>query len=42
MSQQIQHKVEMNSVATKTSIVTTKILKNYKTNVATKENFVAI
>ena len=35
MSPQTQYKVEVNSVATKTSIVTTKVEKNYKKNVAT-------
>ena len=35
MSRQTQHKVEVNSVVTMTSIVATKIEKNYKTNVAT-------
>ena len=35
MSRQTQHKVEVNSIATKTSIVTTKVEKNYKKNVAT-------
>ena len=37
MSRQTQHKVRVNSVGTKTSIVTTKIEKNYKKNVATQK-----
>ena len=37
MSQQTQHKVEVNSVATKTSIIATKAEKNYKKNVATQK-----
>ena len=35
MSQQTQYKVEVNYVATKTSIVVKKVEKNYKENVAT-------
>ena len=34
MSRQTQHKVEVNSVATKTSIFMTKVENNYKKNVA--------
>ena len=34
MSRQTQHKVEVNPVTTKTSIVMTKVEKNYKKNVA--------
>ena len=34
MSRQTQHKVEVNSIVTKTSIVMTKVEKNYKKNVA--------
>ena len=37
MSQQTQHKVEVNSIATKTSIVATKAEKNYKKNVVTQK-----
>ena len=35
ISQQTQHKVEVNSVATNTSIIVTKVEKNYKKNVST-------
>ena len=35
MLRQTQHKVEVNSVMTKTSIVATKVEKNYKKNVST-------
>ena len=35
MSRQTQHKVEVNSVAIKTSIVVTKVEKNHKKNVTT-------
>ena len=35
MLQKTQHKVKMNFVVTKTSIVATKVEKNYKMNVAT-------
>ena len=35
MSQEIQHKVKVNFIATKTSIIVTKVEKNYKTNAAT-------
>ena len=37
MSRQTQHKVEVNFVATKTSIVAPKVEKNYKKNVATQK-----
>ena len=37
MLRQTQHKVEVNSVVTKTSIVTTIVEKNYKKNVATQK-----
>ena len=37
MSRQTQHKVEVNFVATKTSIVTTKVKNNYKKNVAMQQ-----
>ena len=37
MVQQTQHKVEVNYVAIKTSIVVTKVEKNYKKNVATQK-----
>ena len=37
MSRQTQHKVEVNSIATKTFIVVTKVEKNYKKNVATQK-----
>ena len=35
MSGQTQHKVEVNSVAKKTSTIATKVEKNYKKNVTT-------
>ena len=37
MWQQTQHKIEVNSVVTKTSIVATKIEKDYKKNVETQK-----
>ena len=37
MSRQTQHKVEVNSVATKTFIVAIKVEKNYKKNVVTQK-----
>ena len=37
MSQQTQHKVEVNFIATMTSIVVTKVKKNYKKNVETQK-----
>ena len=38
MSQQTQHKVEENSIGTKTSIVTKKVEKNFKMNVAMQKS----
>ena len=38
MSRQTQHKVEVKYVATKKSIVATKVEKNFKMNVATQKN----
>ena len=38
MSRQTQHKIEVNSVVTKTFIVATKVEKNYKKNVATQKS----
>ena len=38
MSQKTQHMVKVNFFATKTSIVATKVEKNYKTNVATQKS----
>ena len=37
MSRQTQHKVEVNSVTTKTFIIATKVEKNYKKNVGTQK-----
>ena len=37
MSRQTQHKVEVNSITTKTSIVVTKVEKNHKKNVVTRK-----
>ena len=37
MLRQTQHKVEVNSVTTKTSMVTKKVEKNYKKNVVTQK-----
>ena len=37
LSRQTQHKVEVNSVMTKTSIVMTKVKNNYKKNVAMQQ-----
>ena len=37
MSRKTQHKVEVNSVTTKTSIVAIKVEKNYKKNVVTQK-----
>ena len=37
MSRKTQHKVEVNSVTTKTSIIAIKVEKNYKKNVVTQK-----
>ena len=41
MSRQTQHGVEVNSLATKTTIVVTVVEKNYKKNVATQKHYIA-
>ena len=41
MSRQTQHEVEVNSIATKTASVATKVEKNYKKNVVTETASVA-
>ena len=41
MSRQTQHEVEVNSAATKTTIIAIEVEKNYKKNVATQKTYVA-